>query len=143
NNAVTIAATVGTATDTTRPLVVPTVAGILGANGWYTSNVTVTWDVTDPESGIASSAGCTPTSLTVDTGGTAVTCSATNGAGLRQSASVTVKIDKTSPGFTGLPIPGCSLWPPNHKLVQVGVVSASAGRSGLGSFSVTGQSNEP
>ena len=56
--------------------------------------MTVTWGVTDPESGIASNA-CAPTTLTNDTPGTTPTCSATNGAGLPRSVPVTVKIDKT------------------------------------------------
>ena len=41
--------------DTTQPAIVPSVSGTLGANGWYVSNVTVSWSVTDPYSGIASS----------------------------------------------------------------------------------------
>src|SRR5258708_27707238 len=54
-------------TDTTAPVIVPTITGTLGNNGWYRSNVSVSWSVTDPESGIASSVGCGPTSLTADT----------------------------------------------------------------------------
>ncbi len=30
------------------------------ANGWYTSNVTLSWTIQDPQSGILSSTGCTP-----------------------------------------------------------------------------------
>ena len=44
-----------------------------------------------------------------------------------------------------MPAAGCTLWPPNHKLVQVADVSAADALSGLaaGSFKVTGSSNEP
>ena len=40
---------------------------------------------------------------------------------------------------------GCSLWPPNGKLIQVATVTAADALSGLatGSFHVTGTSNEP
>jgi hypothetical protein len=43
--------------DTTQPAIVPSVSGIQGASGWYVSNVTVSWNVTDPYSGIGSSSG--------------------------------------------------------------------------------------
>ncbi|MCX6538993.1 MAG: hypothetical protein NT151_08680 [Acidobacteria bacterium] len=52
--------------------------------------------------------------------------------------------DTTPPTISGLPAAGtCTLWPPNHKLVQVATVTASAGPSGLAAFVVTATSNEP
>jgi hypothetical protein len=56
-----------------------------------------------------------------------------------------VAVDATAPTITGMPARGCTLWPPDHKLVQVGVVTAQDTLSGLalGSFKVTGTSNEP
>jgi hypothetical protein len=44
-----------------------------------------------------------------------------------------------------MPVAGCTLWPPNHKLVTVATVTAADLLSGLapGSFKVTGTSNEP
>src|SRR4051794_41112360 len=51
-----------------------TIYGTSGANGWYTSNVTLNWTVT----GAASSTGCDATTLTGDTPGLKVTCSASN-----------------------------------------------------------------
>jgi YVTN family beta-propeller protein len=208
--------------DLTPPVIVPQLTGTLGNNGWYRSNVTVTWSVTDPESGIASSSGCGSTTLTTDTAGMTPRCSAMNGARLFSSVPVTIKIDKTPPVATATPVPapngngwnstnvtvtftgtdnvsgidscsapvtltnqgagqtatgtctdkagnvsapvtatmkidktppvisgmpaaGCSLWPPNHKLVQVAIVTAADALSGLapGTFKVTGKSNEP
>ena len=78
------------------------IAGTLGNNGWYTSNVTVAWSVSDP-TGISGSTGCGTTSLTGDTEGTTLACSASNNATppLSSSVSVTIKIDKTSPEVTG------------------------------------------
>jgi hypothetical protein len=131
--------------DTSPPVIVPQISGTLGNNGWYRSNVTVSWSVTDPESGIASSSGCGPTTLTADIAGITLTCTATNGAGLSRAVPVTIKIDKTPPVISGMPAPGCSLWPPNHKFVQVADVIANDALSGLdpSSLKVTGASNEP
>jgi hypothetical protein len=131
--------------DTTPPVIIPQITGTLGTNGWYRSNVTVSWSVADPESGIGSSSGCITTNLTVETAGITLTCSATNGAGLSSSVPVTIKIDKTPPVISGLPAPGCSLWPPNGKMVQVATVTGADALSGLapGSFQITGTSNEP
>ncbi len=132
------------ARDTTPPVITPSIAGTLGSNSWYGSPVTVSWNVVDPESGISSSSGCGTTTLSTDTLGTTLTCSAINGAGLSASASVLIKIDMTPPTISGLPAAGaCTLWPPNHKLVQVATVTASAGPSGLAAFVVTATSNEP
>jgi hypothetical protein len=131
--------------DPTAPAISPQITGTLGNNGWYRSAVTANWSVSDPESGIASSTGCAPTNLTADTTGVTLTCSATNGAGLATSVPITVKVDKTPPAISGLPAAGCSLWPPNHKLVQVATVAATDPLSGLvhDSLKVTAASNEP
>jgi len=83
--------------DKDAPVVQPTVTGTLGLNGWYVSDVTVSWAVSDATSGVESTTGCGVTSLTANTPGTTVTCSATNHAGLTAAGQVTVKIDK-SPG---------------------------------------------
>lgn len=83
--------------DTTPPVISPLLSGILGSNGWYRSVVNVTWSVSDPESGIASLSGCPQTLVAVDSAGFKVACSATNGAGLSATATVTIKIDQTPP----------------------------------------------
>lgn len=83
------------ASDATPPVVVPTVTGTLGDNGWYTSDVTVTWSVTDAESAV-SSTGCANQSVTIDTPGVTFTCSATS-AGGNTSESVTIMRDATAP----------------------------------------------
>jgi hypothetical protein len=89
--------------DSTPPVVTPTISGTLGANGWYTSDVTVSWTVTDDQSGIF--AGCSSTNLTSETSSITVTCTATNNVGLQTTAAVTVKIDKTPP-TTNLAVTG-------------------------------------
>jgi len=80
--------------DTTLPVIVPSVSGTRGANGFYVSNVTVSWTVSDPYSGIGSSTGCGPATISTYTAGTTLTCSATSVAGLTNAASVTVKVDE-------------------------------------------------
>jgi hypothetical protein len=90
--------------DVTPPTIAPTVAGTSGANGWYTSAVSVSWAVADAESAVASTAGCDPVTLGADTAGTVVTCSATNADGLTATNSVSVKIDTTPPAVTGGPV---------------------------------------
>jgi hypothetical protein len=83
------------------PVITPTISGTLGSNGWYTSNVTVSWSVTDPDVLITGTSGCDVSTLTADTGGTSRTCSAENSSGVSLSATVTIKIDKTPPQATG------------------------------------------
>jgi hypothetical protein len=85
--------------DTTPPVIAPTISGTLGQNGWYTNDVNVSWSVDDAESPIASSSGCEPTTITADTTGTTLTCSATSDGG-SASQSVTIKRDATAPTVT-------------------------------------------
>jgi HYR domain len=86
--------------DSTAPDVTPSISGKLGANGWYVGDVSVNWAVSDSVSDVASSSGCAATTLTADTAGMTLTCSATNGAGLTTQRSVTVKIDRSAPETT-------------------------------------------
>ncbi|MHB1097702.1 MAG: thrombospondin type 3 repeat-containing protein [Gemmatimonadaceae bacterium] len=89
--------------DASAPTIVPTVAGTMGLGGWYTSDVDVSFSVTDATSGIATSTGCSPTTTSTDNAGTNYTCTATNGAGLHATKSVSAKRDATKPviGYTG------------------------------------------
>ncbi|WP_277458288.1 MULTISPECIES: InlB B-repeat-containing protein [Methylococcus] len=82
--------------DTTAPVVTPTVTGTLGANGWYRSNVTVNWSVTDPESRVTSQTGCDMVTVSADTSGQTYTCTAVSGGG-SATQSVTIKRDATPP----------------------------------------------
>jgi alpha-tubulin suppressor-like RCC1 family protein len=102
----------GTVPDPTPPVVTPSIIGTLGNNGWYRSDVTVSWSVSDPETNIVSSTGCGVTDLTSDTAGTKLTCTAVNAAGLNQSVSVTIKIDTTKPLASAnvSPLPNANGW---------------------------------
>jgi hypothetical protein len=82
--------------DTTPPVITPTITGNLGNNDWYTSNVTLTWSVVDSESAITSQTGCDAVNITADQAATNYTCTATS-AGGTSSETVTIKRDATAP----------------------------------------------
>lgn len=84
------------ATDIEPPSIRATISGLAGKNGWYRSDVTVKWTLSDAM-GISSSDGCGPRRLKDETGGTTIRCKATNGANISRSVSVTIRIDKTPP----------------------------------------------
>jgi hypothetical protein len=120
----------------TPPRIVPHFDGPLGNNGWYTGDVTVTWDVADPESSISSMDDCGPTMIDSDTDGTTLMCTATSVGGT-DSVTVTVKRDATPPVLTCLPTPS-TLWPPNGKLVPVAIdLTVADATSGAGGFVLT------
>lgn len=134
------AASLGTfavfAEDPTPPVIVPHVEGAVGNDGWYVGDVTVTWDVVDPQSPVSASEGCEPTIVEADTAGVTLTCTATSDGGTA-SADVTVKRDATPPTLTCEPSPS-ALWPPNGKLVPVTVtVTAADDTSGAAGFALT------
>lgn len=84
--------------DHTAPVIVPTVSGTQGTNGWYTDDVTVSWQATDDES-VITSAPCAATTISTATAGTVVSCTATS-AGGTATGSVTVKLDDAPPTVT-------------------------------------------
>jgi hypothetical protein len=87
-----------TFTDATPPVVVATVSGPLGANGWYVGDLTVSWGVSDPESAFTTS-GCETSVVDTDTAGTTFACTATSLGGTSTS-DVTVKRDATPPALS-------------------------------------------
>ncbi|MGX5771314.1 PxKF domain-containing protein [Microbacterium trichothecenolyticum] len=87
--------------DITPPVITPTLnpAAPNGANGWYNTDVTLTWTVIDPDGAITSTTGCGSTTVSVDQLATDYTCSATS-AGGTASEIVTIKRDATAPVVT-------------------------------------------
>lgn len=85
--------------DTTPPVITPDITGTLGDNNWYTSDVTLAWNVTDPESAVTSETGCDTTVVAADTTGADFACSATSSGGT-DTVSVTIKRDATPPTVT-------------------------------------------
>lgn len=92
--------------DTTAPDIQANIDGTLGEKGWYTSNVTVSWTVTDPESTVNSTSGCGTSTVTADTAGTTFTCSATSTGGTAEK-SVTIRATPLGP-----PSPAARVPPP-------------------------------
>lgn len=105
-----------TPADSTPPQISWIIEGTLAGNGWYTSDVAVTWSVTDPESAFTTE-GCNAQSVTEDTAGTTFTCTARS-AGGTTSESVTIKRD-TTPPTVACSVTPTVLWPANHKLWDV------------------------
>jgi CSLREA domain-containing protein len=115
--------------DVTPPVIRPSVSGTLGSNGWYTGNVMVSWLVDDAESAVTS-APCVTTTISADTPGQAVTCSATSAGGTALE-SVTIKRDATAPSLAPAVAPnpvllnGSATAAPNATDALSGVASSS------------------
>src|SRR4051794_204116 len=87
--------------DPTPPSIGHTVTGTLGDNGWYTSNVDLTWSVSEPESPASLvKTGCVDRSITADQGPTTSSCSTTSAGGSAGPVDVTIKRDATPPTLT-------------------------------------------
>jgi alpha-tubulin suppressor-like RCC1 family protein len=122
--------------DNTPPVITPSITGTLGTNGWYTSNVTVSWTVVDDESSVSSQTGCEETTISADTNGQTLTCTATS-AGGTDSRSVTIRRDATPPGInlaSRLPAANSNGW--NNANVTV-TWSCTDATSGVVSTSVS------
>lgn len=85
--------------DYAPPLITPMISGTIGQNGWYTSDVTVTWQVVDNDSPIQTETGCGPTTIDTDTTGITLDCTAASLGG-SWSNSVTIRRDTTPPVLT-------------------------------------------
>ncbi len=83
------------ASDMTPPVIEPVITGTLGNDGWYTSDVTVSWSVTD-DTAVTSTSGCDASVVTTDTAGATFTCAAMS-AGGSSTRSVTIRRDATAP----------------------------------------------
>jgi hypothetical protein len=73
-----------------------------GSNGWYTTNVALTWTVTESESPSSlTKTGCVDQNVTADQAATTYKCSATSAGGSASEVSVTIKRDAAAPTIGG------------------------------------------
>jgi hypothetical protein len=147
--------------DITPPVTVAISSPAANANGWNNTDVKISLQAADNlgGSGVAQmqytlsgaqnvsrkTVQGSSASITVSAdGSTTVTYFATDHVGKTETAkTLTVHVDRTAPTISGMPPPDCTLWPPNHKLVQVAIIQSTDTLSGLTSLNVTGASNEP
>ena len=130
--------------DRTPPTATASASPGPNTNGWNNSSVAVSFSGKDGLSGIDFCTGTT--TLLAEGYGQTVSGTCTDKAGnVSAAATDTVNIDEKPPAISGMPAAGCSLWPPNKKMVTVATVTAADALSGLapGSFKVTGTSSEP
>ena len=74
---------------------------------------------------------------------TTVSYRAVDAAGNEESAKEhVVRLDRTAPDLSGLPS-DCRISPPSHAMVQVAVVGAADGLSGVSTLEVAAESSEP
>jgi hypothetical protein len=83
--------------DVRGPWTEPAITGTLGTNGWYTSDVGVSWPLTEPEGyAVTAKTGCDPVTISPDTDGQTLTCSLTSTMGTG-TFPLTIKRDATKP----------------------------------------------
>jgi hypothetical protein len=120
--------------------ITPIIYGTPGANGWYVSSVTVNWKI-DPLP--QSSTGCDARTLTADTPGIKLTCSATWPGDTTITVTKTFKIDKTPPAVGAAPSRAADAngWY-NHPLgVSFSGTDATSGLAGCSSGGYAGPDN--
>jgi hypothetical protein len=101
-----------------------------GLNGWYKSNVSLTWDVTETESpNSLQKTGCLDQTITADQAATTYSCSAMSAGGSAGPESVTIKRDATAPSITQTSAPG-SGWYNTNQTVTFAATDATSGVNG-------------
>ncbi|HEY3436302.1 MAG TPA: PxKF domain-containing protein [Actinotalea sp.] len=104
-----------------------------GLSGWYTSDVTLAWHVTEPESPSSlQRTGCVDQTITADQQATSYSCSATSAGGSTEPVTVTVKRDATAPVVTGQVVStpfvvGSTTWYADHATVEFSATDATSG----------------
>jgi hypothetical protein len=128
--------------DSTPPVITPVVTGTLGDNGWYRSDVSVAWQVTEPDPGstISSTQGCGTSTVTSDTNGITFTCTATSNGGTN-TASVTIKRDTVPPSVLVVRPANGATYNRNYRVTAS--YRCSDSRSGIAQCTGTGPNGSP
>jgi hypothetical protein len=107
-----------------------------GDDGWYVSDVTLTWTVEEPESpGSFVKTGCIDQNITADQAATTYSCSATSNGGSAAQVDVTIKRDGTAPtvAYTSAsPAANSDSW---YNTDVIATFTATDNLSGFGSLS--------
>lgn len=103
--------------DPTAPVIDYTLnpSGPDGTNGWYTGEVTLTWQVSDPQSpnSLQVTSGCVDQTIDTDQDVTTYSCSATSSGGVSGPVNVAIKRDGNGPSVSytsATGTPGNSDW---------------------------------
>jgi hypothetical protein len=126
----TLRVVAATPTDTTPPAIDYTLnpATPDGNNGWYKSDVSLTWSVTENETpGSLVKTGCVDQNITADQQETTYSCSATSDGGSAGPVEVKIKRDASEPNLA------CETGPSGWQAgnVLLGCTAADVGPSGL------------
>ena len=114
-----------------------------GENGWYKSNVSLAWTVTENESpNSLEKTGCVDQNVTADQAATTYSCSASSAGGPADLAEVTIKRDATLPtvALAGGPVNGATYYLGLDAIPAAPTCSASDATSRVASCDVTGYS---
>ena len=86
----------------TPPIVTPKLIPAVptGSNGWYRSDVNVSWQIDSSGAPLLSQTGCASTILNTDNAGVTYTCSAANAFGTTSASTPLIKRDVTMPNIT-------------------------------------------
>ena len=120
--------------DPSAPTISYDAVGDEGDNGWYTSDVTLTWTVSDPQSpNSLGKTGCVDQQITADQGSMSYSCSATSAGGPAGPVTVSIKRDASAPTISAARRSGSAAngagW--NNSAVTVEFTCSDNGPSGL------------
>jgi hypothetical protein len=91
--------------DPSPPSIGYAVSGTVGDNGWYVSDVGLTWSVGDAESPSSlTKSGCVDQSIVSDQPATSYSCSAASAGGSAGPVDVSIKRDASAPSVSGAPV---------------------------------------
>lgn len=82
--------------DIDPPRIDPILAGTLGDEAWYVSDVALSWQISEPDSVVSAQTGCEAQTLTSDSADARFTCSATSDGG-SSSREVSIRRDAGAP----------------------------------------------
>ena len=150
--------------DTTAPTSVASVVPGASAAGWHLGDVAVALSAADDTGGVGVKEihaqvvehdGAIAATALIDPGEEVVlpalsaegaydvTYFAVDRLGNREAPrTLTVRIDRTAPDVTGLPVQPCVIWPPNGRLVRVADIAGADSLSGLADLDVSATSSE-